>query len=98
MTIEVVCRLNQLSSEREKVVVAATASSRAGRAVMTLKSATMRACSRAPATFFFQARRNPTACTAMTTTMASASRTLMNSTPSTTSLRGTIGVRPVRMR
>ena len=43
-----VCWLNQLSSAREKVVVAAIASSRAGSAAIKLNRPTMRACSRAP--------------------------------------------------
>ena len=94
----VVWRLNQLSSERENVVVAATASSSAGSAVMRLNSSTMRTCRRAPATLLRQARQRPIACTAITATMAITSSRLTNSTPSTTSLRGTIGVRPVRIR
>ncbi len=39
---------NQLSSEREKVIVAPTASSSVGSAAMMVNSATMRMCSRAP--------------------------------------------------
>ena len=93
-----VCWLNQLSSEREKVVVAATASSRAGSAAITLNRATMRACRRAPATFFFQARHSPMTCTAMTATIATTSTALTTRAERTTSLRGTIGVRPVRIR
>ena len=65
-----VCWLNQLSSARENVVVAAIASSSAGSAAIRLNSATMRACSRAPATFSFQARHRPIICQAITATMA----------------------------
>ena len=50
---------NQLSSEREKVTVAPTASSSVGSAAMTLNSATMRMCSRAPGIFWRHARARP---------------------------------------
>jgi hypothetical protein len=93
-----VCWLNQLSSARENVVVAATARSSAGSAAIRLNSATMRACSRAPATFSFHARHRPIICQAITATMAMTRRTLIMRAVSTTSLRGTIGVSPVRMK
>ena len=89
---------NQPSSEREKVVVAATASSMAGSAAMIENNSTMRTCSRAPASLARQARHMPMPCHAMTAIMAAMSTTLKNSAVSTTSSRGAIGVRPVRMR
>ena len=93
-----VCWLNQLSSAREKVVVAAIASSSAGSAAIRLNRATMRTCRRAPATFSLHARTRPTSWMAISATMATTSSALMMSAVSTTSLRGTMGVSPVRMR
>ena len=89
---------NQPSSEREKVMVAPTASSSVGSAAMIENKATMRMCSRAPGVRWRQARASPMICHASSAIMAMMSRTLMNRTVSTTSLRGAMGVRPVRMR
>ncbi len=89
---------NQLSREREKVTVAPTASNSAGSAAMIENSATMRMCRRAPGIFSRQARASPTTCQASSAIMARMSTTLRKRTTSTTSPRGAIGVRPVRMR
>ncbi len=50
---------NQLSSDRENVVVAATASSIAGTAAVIENSSTIRTCRRAPGSFARQARHIP---------------------------------------
>ena len=89
---------NQPSSEREKVVVAATASSTAGSAAMRVKRATMRVCSRAPGTLSFHARRNPSACHTMVLSIARMRTAFIVSAVQTYSLRGAIAVSPVRMR
>ena len=73
-----VCWLNQLSSARENVVVAAIGEQQRGQRRDQAEQATMRACRRAPATFFLQARTRPTTCTAITASMATTSSTLMN--------------------
>ena len=70
----------------------------AGSAAMMENSATMRTCSRAPAILARQALQRPALRQAITAIMATISRTLMSSAASTISLRGTIGVSPVRMR
>ena len=89
---------NQLSSEREKVTVAPTASSSVGSAAMIENSATMRICRRAPGVRWRQARARPMICHVSSAIIAMMSTTLMARTVSTTSLRGVIGVSPVRMR
>ena len=86
------------SMARENVVVAATASKRAGSAATTENSPTMRVWSLAPGVRSAQARRSPIICQAMTAIIARMSSTLMASAVHTTSLRGAIVVRPVRMR
>ena len=77
-TIEMVFSLNQLSREREKVLVAAMASSSAGRAAIRLNSATMRTCNLAPATLLRHARHRPVPWNAITPTMAITSTRLVN--------------------
>ena len=89
---------NQPSSERENVVVAATARMSAGSAAMIENKRTMRTCSRLPAILRRHARQRTASCMAITTIIAAMSTMLMSRTVTTTSLRGTTGVRPVRMR
>ena len=89
---------NQPSSDRENVVVAATARRMAGSAAMTLNSKTIRVCSRAPGTCCFQARRKPSDCQTMMASMAWIKTTLTASAVQTISLRGAIPVRPVRIK
>ena len=99
MTIARVRVENQLSSEREKVVVAATASSSAGSAAMTLNSATMRMCSRAPGMLLAPRTRKADHLPGdAAPIIAMMSTTLTKRTTRTTSSRGGIGVRPVRIR
>src|SRR6056297_2010789 len=89
---------NQLSSERENVVVAATARIMAGNAAINENSATIRTCRRLPATFCRHALSKRLTWKAITTIIAMISAILMNRAVMTTELRGVIGVRPVRMR
>ena len=89
---------NQPSSEREKVTVAPIASSSVGRAAMTENNATMRMCRRAPGVRCFQAWARPTICHASKAIIDRMSSALIDSTTSTTSLRGRMGVRSVRIR
>ena len=89
---------NHPSSEREKVVVAATAKRIAGSAAITENNSTMRECRRAPGTRSRHARHSPIDCETITASMARIRPTLTASADQTTSLRGMIVVKPVRIR
>src|SRR5262245_30094739 len=79
-------------------MLAKMASKTAGTSAITLKSLTMRTWSCAPAACRWRARHSAVTCQAMMASIASTSRRLMRSTPTTTLSVGLMGVSPVRIR